>query len=243
MIERQRRVSAIVLICMIIAAGTIFQGLRQREPKTENTIRQVAGVATTNPDGTPATPASEALKRLAIKGRAPKTGYKRTQFGDGWQTVGGCDVRNHVLKRDMQNTVTKSDTDCTVVSGVLYDPYTSKTIDFKRGTDTSDDVQIDHVVALSDAWQKGAQQLAPDQRQAFANDMLNLLAVDGPTNQKKGDGDAATWLPPNKAYRCRYVARQIAVKIKYTLWLTQSEHDAISNVLDSCPSQQLPIVS
>ncbi|WAH96192.1 GmrSD restriction endonuclease domain-containing protein [Arthrobacter sp. MMS18-M83] len=52
-----------------------------------------------------------------------------------------------------------------------------------------------------------------EQRTAFANDPLNLQSVDGPTNLQKGDGDAATWLPPNKSFRCDYVARQISVNV------------------------------
>jgi hypothetical protein len=95
-------------------------------------------------------------------------------------------------------------------------------------------------VALSDAWQKGAQKLSFASRVQFANDPLNLLAVDGPTNSSKGDSDAATWLPPNKAYRCAYVARQVAVKRKYQLWVTSAERDAIARVLKACPGQKLP---
>ena len=122
------------------------------------------------------------------------------------------------------------------------DPYTGTTIPFQRGISTSQAVQIDHVVAVSDSWQKGAQQLTPELRYQFYNDPLNLLAVDGPENNAKGDGDAATWLPPNKAYRCRYVARQVAVKQKYSLWVTKAEQNAIAQVLRTCPSQQLPLV-
>ncbi|WP_235013125.1 HNH endonuclease family protein [Arthrobacter sp. SLBN-100] len=129
---------------------------------------------------------------------------------------------------------------CTVKTGVLADPYTGATIHFVRGTTTSSAVQIDHVVALSDAWQKGAQQLTADVRTAFANDPLNLQATDGPTNMQKGDGDAATWLPPSKGVRCEYVARQVSVKAKYSLWLTQAEHDAIANILAGCPGQRGP---
>lgn len=183
--------------------------------------------------------AGDALQSLPIKGRAPKTGYTRAAFSDGWDTVGTCDMRNIILARDMTN-LTYVDSTCKVASGTLLDPYTSKTINFVRGIDTSDDVQIDHVIALSDAWQKGAQQLDYATRHAFANDPLELLAVDGDANQQKGDGDAATWLPPNKAYRCAYVARQIAVKKKYSLWVTRSEYDAMAKVLSSCPEQQLP---
>jgi hypothetical protein len=111
-----------------------------------------------------------------------------------------------------------------------------------RGPDSSK-VQIDHVVALSDAWQKGAQQLTSEQRYQLANDPLELLAVDGQANTQKSDGDAATWLPPNKPYRCAYVARQVAVKQKYQLWITAAEHDAMQRVLSSCPSQLLPVVT
>ena len=199
----------------------------------------------TNPVSQPgvahqSSPALDKLSLLSIKGRAPKTDYTRSQFGDGWATIGGCDTRNIILNRDLQNVTT--DKACNVVRGVLSDPYTGKTIQFNRGADTSASVQIDHVVALSDAWQKGAQQLTRPTRIALANDPLELLAVDGRANQQKLDGDAATWLPPNKAFRCQYVARQIAVKLKYNLWLTQAEHDAMSGILTSCPDQKLPVI-
>ena len=187
--------------------------------------------------------AAATLAKLPIKGRAPKTGYTRDQFGAAWADVdrNGCDQRDDVLARDMTNETFKAGThNCVVLTGTLKDPYTAKTIAFSRGQGTSEAVQIDHVVALSDAWQKGAQQLTADSRKRLGNDPLNLLAVDGPTNQSKGDGDAATWLPPVKSYRCSYVARQVEVKAKYGLWVTQAEHDAIARVLAGCPGQKLP---
>lgn len=185
--------------------------------------------------------AAEALALLAVKGRAPKTGYERSQFGDGWAKTKDCDTRNEILRRDLTNIVVNID--CHVVSGTLLDPYTGASIAFQRGSGTSQAVQIDHVVALSDAWQKGAQQLTYAERLALANDPLELLAVDGPANQEKSDGDAASWLPPNRAFRCQYVARQIAVKQKYTLWVTQAEKDAMLRVLATCPGQALPAMS
>ena len=121
-------------------------------------------------------------------------------FGAGWMTTQGCDTRNIILNRDMVNT--QIDETCHVVAGLLHDPYTGKDIQFLRGSGTSDDVQIDHVVALSDAWQKGAQALSREKRIELANDPLELLAVDGPANQQKSDGDAATWLPSFKPFRC-----------------------------------------
>jgi hypothetical protein len=182
------------------------------------------------------TAALTALDALAVKGRAPKTGYSRERFGDGWLTVGGCDTRDRILRRDL--TAKRYAGACIVTSGRLADPYTATAIAFVRGPGS--DVDIDHVVALSDAWQKGAQGWSPARRVAFANDPLNLLSVDSSANRQKGDGDAATWLPPNKAFRCRYVARQVAVKRKYGAWVTQAEHDAIARVLRRCPHQRLP---
>lgn len=195
--------------------------------------------------------AATALKVLAtipVKGRAPKTGYARDQFGQAWSDVdrNGCDTRNDILRRDLTAEVLKPGTHgCVVLSGVLKDPYTATSIPFQRGARTSSAVQIDHVVALSDAWQKGAQRLSPARRLAFANDPLNLLAVDGPANMQKSDGDAATWLPANKSYRCAYVARQISVKASYALWVTRAEHDAMARILADCsaavaPATQLP---
>lgn len=183
--------------------------------------------------------ARDALAALPTKGRAPKTGYKRSQFGDGWAKAGGCDTRNVILRRDLTNAVLGDD-NCKVQAGALSDPYTGQRIAFKRGANSSGAVQIDHVVALSNAWQTGAQQLSSEQRISLANDPLELLAVDGPANQQKGDGDAATWLPSNKPFRCQYIARQIAVKKKYLLWVTPPERTAMERILASCPEQRLP---
>jgi hypothetical protein len=184
--------------------------------------------------------ASKVLAKLQVKGRAPKTGYSRSLFSDGWGDIGYCDTRNYILKRDLRSITWRSGENCIVATGVLQDPYTGATINFVRGVKTSLAVQIDHIVAVSDAWQKGAQQMTPGNRYSFYNDPLNLLAVDGPTNESKGDGDAATWLPPNKAFRCTYVSRQIAVKAKYKLWVTSAEKDAMSRALSACPKQLLP---
>ncbi len=182
--------------------------------------------------------AVQALDGLPVKGRAAKTGYSRDQFGNGWATSGGCDTRNVILHRDLVDVAVNDK--CQVVSGLLHDPYTGKDISFHRGDGSSQAVQIDHVVALGDAWQKGAQQLTAARRKALANDPLELLAVDGPANQQKSDSDAASWLPPNKVFRCQYVARQIAVKKKYAMWVTAAERDAMATTLKTCPDQDLP---
>lgn len=181
--------------------------------------------------------ASTVLEKLEIKGRAPKTGYSREEFYKGWPNVDGCSLRQRILKRELGTTAVLAEDKCTVVSGEFDEPYTGSHLIFYQKSDLSSGLQIDHVVALSDAWQKGAQYLSKEIRYQIATDPLNLLAVDSSTNQGKSDGDAATWLPPNKAFRCQYVARQISVKYKYALWLTQAEHDAISRILETCPNE------
>ena len=178
-----------------------------------------------------------ALNKLPVKGRAPKTGYSREQFPH-WKDPdkNGCDSRNDILKRDLTKVVFKEGTNnCKVIAGTLLDPYSNKFIAFDLNKSSST-IDIDHVVALSNAWQTGAFRLTLDQRANFANDPLNLLAVDFKLNRQKGDGDAATWLPPYKSYRCTYVARQVSVKAKYKLWVTAPEKTAIANLLKSCAS-------
>jgi hypothetical protein len=187
--------------------------------------------------------ASQVISQIQVKGRAPKTGYSRAQFGAAWADVdhNGCDTRNDILKRDLTGFVFRAGThDCVVLTGILRDPYSGNEIKFTRGIRTSQAVQIDHVVSLSNAWQTGAFKLTLEERTDFANDPLNLLAVEGKLNSQKGDGDAATWLPPLKSYRCQYVARQVAVKAKYGLWVTSAEEVVIAQILSSCPNQLLP---
>ncbi len=192
---------------------------------------QLPSSAPSSSDSLAAANTLKKLDTLAVKGRAPKTGYARSQFGDGWSEKNGCVTREIILARDLKDTVIQN---CKVMSGMLDDPYTGKVINFVRGPQTSQAVQIDHVVALSNAWQTGAQQLSFVERAALANDPLELLAVDGPANQQKSDGDAATWLPSNKSFRCQYVSRQIDVKVKYHLWVTPPEKQAIQKVLSTC---------
>lgn len=230
-ILRRRRVGAFVASLLLIAVVIVQNG----DMWQMNSVSQSTNSANSS---MPVGSAADLLATLPIKGRAPKTNYSRNHFGDGWATIEGCNTRNVILHRDLKQPAIGES--CNVLSGTLDDPYTGKTILFSRGADTSADVQIDHVVALGDAWQKGAQQLSYDERVKLANDPLELLAVDGAANQQKSDGDAATWLPSNKSFRCQYVARQVAVKAKYSLWVTQAEHDAIANVLSKCPGQPLP---
>ena len=186
--------------------------------------------------------AADLVDQLVVKGRGPKTGYAREQFGSAWADVdrNGCDTRDDMLNRDLVAKQWRVGTHgCVVIAGVLADPYTGRSLSFAKADAAA--VQIDHVVALSDAWQKGAAQWSAARRLAFANDPLNLLAVDGPSNASKSDGDTATWLPPNKPYRCRFVARQVAVKAKWELSVTPAERDAMTRVLARCPEERVPV--
>lgn len=181
--------------------------------------------------------ASIVLEKLEIKGRAPKTGYSREEFYKTWPTIDGCNLRQRIIKRELGETVKLDSDNCTVLSGEYDEPYTGQHLIFYQKSDLSKGVQIDHIVALSDAWQKGAQNISAEQRLALATDPLNLIAADASANQQKSDGDAATWLPKNRSFRCTYVARQVSVKYKYDLWVTQAEHDAIDRVLQTCPNE------
>jgi len=196
----------------------------------------------TTPEPDPGT-ALALLADLDVKGRAPMTGYERDAFGYREEDTdrNGCDVRNDVLRRDLDDIVIGYGTNgCVVESGTLDGPYSGESIEFVRGSDTSSDVQIDHVVALANAWVTGAFQWDEETMREFGNDPMNLLAVDGPLNSQKGDGDAATWLPPNRSFRCEYVAAQVAVKAEYDLWVTPAEHDAMTRVLSNCSDERPP---
>ncbi|GAB3468133.1 HNH endonuclease family protein [Kineococcus endophyticus] len=197
-------------------------------------------------DAPPAVSAQTALAQLAtlaVRAPAPHAGYARERFGDGWVDTdrNGCQTRDDVLARDLLDVSFRAGSGgCVVASGELVDPYGGERIDFVRGPGTSEQVQVDHVVALSNAWRTGAQGWDAARRTAFANDPLELLAVDGSLNAAKGDGDAATWLPPAAGFRCRYVARQVAVKAAYGLWVTPAEREAVARVLSTCPGEPSP---
>lgn len=180
-----------------------------------------------------------ALDDLAVKEPGSGSGYEREEFGRSWVDTdhNDCDTRDDILRRDLTGRRTESD-GCRIGKGLLDDPYTGKEIRFVRGG--ASEVDIDHVVALSDAWRKGASTWPRDRRVAFANDPLNLLAVDASTNRTKSDGDASAWLPPDRSFRCAYVARQIAVKKTYKVSVTRAEKTAMEGVLKRCPDEPLP---
>lgn len=193
-----------------------------------------------NPDGTKpglAALTSEAdkadartlIQGLTTKGRGPKTGYERDEFGYAWMDTAdgvplarnGCDTRNDLLKLHGRDVRFRDGSDCVVVAMDLYDPYTGKDIDWKKAKAT--EVQIDHVVPLSYSWQMGAARWPESKRKQLANDVLNLLPVEGRANSAKGDSGPASWLPPNKQIRCSYAVRFAQVADKYELPVTTAD--------------------
>ncbi len=218
------------------SSGQVESGLPTEELSTE--ARSPHPEASAGLGDSATSRAIDSLAQLPVKGRAPKTDYSREQFGQAWADVdrNGCDTRTDILA-DALGSISRSGP-CVITRGVLQDPFTAKAVSYIRGGVS--EVDIDHLVSLSNSWQTGAFSFPFAKRVAFANDPLNLLAVDSAANRQKGDGDAATWLPSNKSFRCTYVARQIAVKKKYKLWVTAPEAAAMRGILEACPGQQLP---
>lgn len=228
-----RRLSVVGVAFLMVLVWLVVnpESYEQFFTKVENTGAE-EGVSS-NGDGTML--ATEALEKLEVKGRAPKKNYSREQFYDGWPDVDGCSLRQKILKRELGESAVLEG--CNVVAGEFDEPYTGEHMVFTSKKEISD-IQIDHVVALSDAWQKGAQYMSAKVRYEIATDPLNLLAVDGEANKQKSDGDAATWLPKNKKFRCQYVARQVSVKYKYSLWVTKAEKEVIERILQKCPDER-----
>lgn len=236
---KKRRLMAVLFAFAVVVVWLIVNPASYEEEYTQavNDGADYAAEAVTEPDAN-APLAVEVLDKLEVKGRAPKTGYSREQFYSGWPNVDGCSLRQRIIRREFGDSAVLNE--CDVMAGEFDEPYTGEHMVFTEREQISKGIQIDHVVALSDAWQKGAQNVSADERYAMATDPLNLLAVDAAANKKKSDGDAATWLPSNKRFRCQYVARQVSVKYKYKLWVTEAEKNAISKVLENCPKE--PVV-
>ena len=174
-------------------------------------------------------PASAAMP---TKGIPP---YEREEFGSGWGDLDGdrCDTRQEILVRDLVDEVLDAD-GCKVLTGTLHDAYTGHTIEFRRGVRTSDDVQIDHIVPLAYAWHAGAYSWTDDQREAFANDPDELLAVDGPTNNAKGADGPAAWLPPSAAAWCGYASRWTALLNRYQLEAEPADAAKLDEISAGC---------
>ncbi|MEU3852000.1 HNH endonuclease family protein [Streptomyces sp. NPDC029554] len=178
------------------------------------------------------------IEKVATKGRGPRTGYDRDEFGYAWMdsaprdvpySHNGCDSRNDLLKRDGRDLRFRAGSNCVVTAMTLHDPYTGKVIEWTKSQAIK--VQIDHVMPLSYDWQMGASRWTKDKRESIANDPLNLVPVDGPTNSAKGDSGPASWLPPDRRIRCAYSVRFAQVSLKYDLPVTSADKEMM---LEQC---------
>lgn len=246
--KSRRRILAAVLAILVIAAVAavlFWQERSTRQSSGPSPTWRAEPTSTGAPSKQPVPAdrydlARQQLKQLEVRGWDRTSDFKRYQFGKAWSDDvdvefgrNGCNTRDDILRRDLQNLVVRRGT-CYAQSGTLLDPYSGVTIDFARSPDTSKAIEIDHVVALADAWYKGARSWDPQRRLDFANDPRNLLAVSPKANFDKAFRDAASWLPPNEAFRCDFVARQIEVKAAYGLWLSAKERKAMDAVLARC---------
>ena len=237
--KKQSAVAAALALALIPLVGT---NVSATEPSSALTSSFSAAISShmTSKDS----PALAVAKLLVAKSRAPKTGYTRSEFGTAWKDVdgNGCSTRNDVLARDFRNETTTDG--CKVSSGDFTDPYSGESfhVTCRVGSGCVSSFDVDHAVPLSDAWQKGAQYWAKSKREAIANDPLNLVVTTAHLNRQKGDSDAATWLPPLRSYWCKYVARQVAVKKKYGVWVTAAEKSKIVEILSkpACANTKLP---
>ena len=244
--------SILALVALVLAVVALADWLRTNHassgPSPTWTPGTSAAPTSSAPAAAPVGPgrteafadARAALAGLPVKGWDRTQDFKRYRFGKAWSDDvnvefgrNGCNTRDDILRRDLSNLEVRRGT-CYAERGTLHDPYTGEVIAFVRGPDTSNAVEIDHVVSLADAWYKGAREWDDQRRLDFANDPRNLLAVSPKANFDKAFRDAASWLPPNAGFRCAFVARQVDVKSAYGLWVSAKEKQAMADVLDRC---------
>jgi hypothetical protein len=191
-------------------------------------------------------PGADVLSGVAeVPARLRENDYRRAAFGESWTDDNdapgghnGCDTRNDILDRDLVDKTYVSISRCpnAVATGTLHDPYTSETINLVRGNQTGAAVQIDHLVPLAYAWDQGARTWTDEMRVRFANDPANLLAVDGPVNEDKGDGEPAVWMPPNRAFWCQYAVQFVAVLRGYGLPVDSPSAPILREAAETCPN-------
>lgn len=170
---------------------------------------------------------SAAVAGVRIAKERP-AGYKRSLFVHWTDDDGnGCSAREDVLIAESLTPAQVDAFGCKVVAGDWYSPY-----DGRMHTDPAN-LDIDHVVALKEAWDSGAHSWTSARRRAFANDLSDarsLIAVTSSVNRSKGDKDPSNWMPPNRKDWCRYLADWVAVKSRWGLTMDQSEHARISKI-------------
>lgn len=233
--RRRRMLFSLFLLAVAAVYLLLNPNSYQYLSETNGSVQSAADISFKDETTADSTLATDVLESLAVRAKDESQKYYRKLFYSSWGTTSsGCNTREAILQRDLTDLVMNG---CKVQSGTLADPYTGTTVRFVRGQTTSSAVQIDHVVALSNAWATGAYAFDSDTRYQLSQDPLNLLAVDGAANQEKLDQDASDWLPSNESFQCQYVARQISVKAKYHLWVTPAEKSTMQRVLAACPNE------
>ena len=238
---RRRRFALLAVVVVAVVAALVVWDRHGADKRQSGPSPTWTPTPTPSAGPTPRFDRARAqLSALPVKGWDRTQDFQRWRFGKAWSDDvnvefgrNGCNTRDDILRRDLANLVVRAGT-CYAQSGTLHDPYTGATIEFVRGPDTSNGIESDHVVSLADAWYKGARSWDPQRRLDFANDPRNLLAVSPKANFDKAFRDAASWLPPDAAFRCDFVARQIDVKSAYGLWLSAKEEQAMADVLAHC---------
>lgn len=190
-------------------------------------------------------PGTDVLAGVAVVPlRQHRYDYLRSAFGEAWTDDNdapgghnGCDTRDEILNRDLVEKTYVSIKRCpdAVATGVLHDPYTNATINFRRGAKVGEAVQIDHIAPLAYGWDMGAYGWTDEMRVRFANDPANLLAVDGKANQDKGDKAPALWMPPNAVFHCQYAMQFIAVLRGYGLPVDAPSAAVLRAAAETCP--------
>ncbi|MFI1916910.1 HNH endonuclease family protein [Nocardia sp. NPDC020380] len=233
--RRRRRFLASTVLLAAVAATAVALYLDRHE--STHTDRPVTDEST----GTAVPDTQQAhtdLDRLAVARNRNWESYERNAFGPGWSGRGGepklsdgCTAREDVMKRDLTDVRLGESNSCLALSGTLHDPYTGAQLPYNRFK--ASDIEIDHVVALGDAWRSGASEWNADQRQKFANDVGNLLAVQKQANQDKGSKTPDQW-KPRQEYWCDYARRWIGVKTRWSLTVQPTEKAALSDMLAAC---------
>ncbi|MFC9611051.1 HNH endonuclease family protein [Streptomyces sp. NPDC056938] len=213
MFYARRRVAALGAVTAVVSALTLLNGpAAQASPPTP-----VSGAT-----------ARTYLSELTVKAEGSSDGYSRDLFPHWITQSGSCNTREVVLKRDGTNV--SQDSSCAATSGSWYSEYDGAT------WSAAADVDIDHIVPLSEAWKSGANAWTTAQRQGFANDLTRpqLIAVTDNVNQSKGDQDPAKWMPSRAAYKCTYVRMWVQVKHYYNLTVDSAEKSALTSYLSGC---------
>lgn len=169
------------------------------------------------------------LKDLRVAEAGSMHGYRPSKFPDDDSDANGCDTRDDVLARDLGDV--HRDGSCTVTSGTLRDPYTGRTVRYRR--DHPGTVRVEHVVPLPVAWRSGASDWDQAERTRFANDADTLVAVAARTARDRGERPPDRWRPARR-YQCAFAQRYVTVAHDYDLTVTKAQHDALDTMLGGC---------